>query len=353
MLTKDTKQIALITNETELEKFRHFILESIKKSTVVKIASGYVGHSAFIEIAPALEGLLKKGGQVTLIFGLGYWEGISPSLENKLRDFHKLAQEFNKYSGVFFCQKQRFHGKIYIFENCQEIWASTGSSNLSETGFGSWLEANHRIYSENETKLINEYFDRLSKGNAKGIDLLTFPSRKKELKNKIKKSNIAIPKNILEHPVSFKLQIKPEPQSHVNLFAGVGRKNKKGIYILRPWYEVEIGVTKNNMNSLREIIPAQETPFKIKLVDDVGDVMPALFKRKSSKKNSSSTLLDGADFMTSNRVDLGRYIKDRLMDSGLLKYGELINQDTLDIYGNHHLEFRALPNKKGYYHIKF
>jgi HKD family nuclease len=353
MIMNNTDHTTLITNETELEKFRHFIQESIKEAKIVKIASGYVGMSAFLETAPALEALLKKGGQVTLIFGLGYWEGISPSLEKKLREFHQLAQELNKNSGIFFCQKQRFHGKIYFFQNNQDTWASAGSSNFSDTGFGNWLEANFRIYSKNETEIIDDYFERLKTSNAKGIDLLSFPSRKKELKNKVQKANIAIPKNILDQPISFKLQIKPEPQSHVNLFAGAGRKNKKGIYILRPWYEVEIGVSKSNMNSLRKIVPAQKSPFKIKLVDDVGDVMPALFKRKSAKKDSSNTLLDGADFMTSNRVDLGRFIKDILIDSGLLKYGELINQDTLDIYGNHFLEFRAIPNKKGYYYIKF
>ena len=46
------------------------------------------------------------------------------------------------------------------------------------------------------------------------------------------------------------------------------RKNSKGIYILRPWYEVELGVSKQEMTTLTSIVPATKSPFTINLVDD-------------------------------------------------------------------------------------
>jgi HKD family nuclease len=347
------KSNTLITNESEFLQARQFVLSSLKDCKIVKIASGYVGLGAFQETLEPFKKILESGGQVTLIFGLGYWEGISPALEKLLRDFHNLATSLDAKSGVFFCQKQRFHGKFYIFENNEDHWASVGSSNFSITGFGGWLESNTKICNPNEIILLNEYFSRLKKQNAKPISLLTFPSRKKELKKKVSKKNIGIPQNIKSLPIAFKLKIKPQPRSHINLFAGVGRKNKKGIYILRRWYEVELGVSKQEMASMTSFVPATKGPFIINLVDDKGDVMPAVFKRKTPNSTSKNTLLDGCDFMTRDRIELGRFIKDKLLDTGLLKYGELITADTLDTHGNDWLEFRAIPGKKGYYHITF
>lgn len=347
------KNTNLITNECDALQARHFILNSLKDCKVAKIASGYIGLGAFKEALEPFKRILESGGQVTLILGLGYWEGISPELEKLLREFHNLAIGINKNSGVFFCQKQRFHGKFYIFENGDDHWASIGSSNFSDTGFGNWLESNAKICNPTELQLLQEYFSRLKKLNAKPINLLKFPSRKKELKKKVSTKTIGIPTNIKSLPIAFKLKIKPQPRSHINLFAGVGRKNLKGVYILRPWYEAELGVGKKEMATLAAYVPATKTPFRINLVDDRGNVMPALFKRKTANSASQNTLLDGSDFMTENRIELGRFIKDRLLDAGLLKYGELINEDILDIYGNDSLEFRAIPGRKNYYHISF
>ena len=343
----------LITNESEIFEARHFVLNSLKDCKTVKIASGYVGLGAFQEALEPFKKVLKDGGQVTLVFGLGYWEGISPALEKLLREFHDLALTYKNDSGVFFCQKDRYHGKFYIFETDTDRWASVGSSNFSDTGFGNWLESNIKVNSDHEVTLLSEYFLRLKKNNAKSIDQLTFPSRRKELKKKSVKQNIALPPGFDSLPITFKLKIKPQPKSHMNLFAGSGRKNTKGIYILRPWYEVEIGVTKSEMQGLAGIVPAQKDPFTINTVDSSGNVMPAKFKRKSESADSKNTLLDGSDFMSQNRIELGRFIKDKLIDAGLLRYGELITEDTLDMYGNDSLEFRAIPGRKNYYYLSF
>lgn len=353
MTAEYRKSNALITNENVSKEARHFILNSLNDCQIVRIATGYIGLGAFKETLEPFKKILNGGGQVTLIFGLGYWEGISPALESLLREFNSQAKKFNEESGVFFCQKQRFHGKFYIFENDEERWASIGSSNFSDSGFGSWLESNIKINALAEVKLLNDYFYRLKKNNAKSIDLLSFPSRKKELNKKLQKRNIGIQKNITSLPVAFKLRIKTKQRSHVNLFAGAGRKNSSGIYILRPWYEVEIGISKQEMKELIGIVPPNRAPFIINLVDDQGDVMTALFKRKTADSSSKNTLQDGSDFMTKNRKDLGRFIKDRLLDAGLIKYGELITEDTLDSYGNCWLKFRVIPGRKGYFHISF
>jgi hypothetical protein len=102
----------------------------------------------------------------------------------------------------------------------------------------------------------------------------------------------------------------------------------------------------------------------VKLVDEFGNIFNANFKRKTTDKNDSRTMHNiGADFMTgkgekgdrgkNGRKQLGFFIKDRLIDAGLLRYGEVITEDILDMYGNHFLEFRQVPEKKDYFYITF
>lgn len=354
-----------ITNENNTS-FEKFLLESIKKSEITRIASGYIGIDVFRKTEPLFRKKIEQGGVVTLIFGLGKWEGISPKLEELLRKFHEFAIKNNENSGVYFCQKDKYHGKIYLFKNQSTEWASVGSSNFSPTGFGGYQEANVEIRDHKTIIEINKYFDRLRTNNAKPISLISFPSKEKELLAKENYSKISIPDDIRDLPIAFKLEIRPQDKSHINLFAGKGRINRKtGIYKKRPWYEVELGVTvKDVKENLQQYLPNQKTPYYLKLVDEKGNVMNANFKRKTGGAKSNKTLREiGLDFMTGSgqknalgkngRIQLGIYIKNKLIEAGLVKYGEVITEDILDIYGNKYLEFREFPRKKDYFFISF
>jgi hypothetical protein len=354
-----------ITNENNTS-FEKFLLESIEKSAITRIASGYIGIDVFRKTEPFFRKKIEQGGVVTLIFGLGKWEGISPKLEVLLRDFHTYAKNKNEKSGVYFCQKDKYHGKIYLFKNKSDEWASVGSSNFSPTGLGGYQEANVEIRDQKTISEINQYFDRLYINNAKPINLIIFPSKEKELLAKEKYEKIDIQSNFRDLPIAFKLQIKPHSKSHINLFAGIGRLNRQtGIYSKRPWYEVELGVTVEEViRNLQNFLPDQKSPYYIKIVDDDGNIMNANFKRKTGGSHSEKTLREiGLDFMTGNgedsdggkngRIQLGIFIKNKLIDAGLIKYGEIITEDILDIYGNHHLEFREFPGKKDFFFITF
>jgi HKD family nuclease len=352
-----------ITNENNTS-FEKFFIDSIKKSNSIKIASGYVGIDGFKKADALLRDIVKNGGSVVLIFGLGRWEGISPKLEVLLRDFHQFVSNINSHSGVFFCQKDKYHGKIYLFQNASNKWASVGSSNFSPTGFGGYQEANIEMHNNDAYQEVEDYFNRLLVNNAKPITVLTFPSKEKEQLAKEVYTKTTVPNNFRNLPLAFKLEIKPEPISHINLFAGSGRLNSTtGLYTKRPWYEVELGITVNEVkNNLLPYLPIQKDPYKIKLVDEGGNILNANFKRKTGSSNDKKTLHEtGLDFMTGSgtgggkngRVQLGYFIKDKLIDAGLLRYGEVITEDILDMYGNHFLEFRSFPGKKDHFLITF
>lgn len=354
-----------ITNENDTS-FENFLLESIEQSEVTRIASGYIGIDVFRKTEPIFKRKIEQGGVVTLIFGLGKWEGISQKLEFLLRDFHKYANNKNKDSGVYFCQKDKYHGKIYLFKNKFNEWASVGSSNFSPTGFGGYQEANVEIRDQATITEINQYFDRLQTNNAKPINLISFPSKEKELLAQEKYEKINIQPNFRDLPIAFKLEIKPHSKSHINLFAGIGRLNRTtGIYSKRPWYEVEIGITVEEVRkNLKNYLPNQKSPYYLKIIDADGNIMNANFKRKTGGSHSEKTLREiGLDFMTgtgedsdggkNGRIQLGIFIKNKLIDAGLIKYGEIITEDILDIYGNHYLEFREFPGKKDHFFITF
>jgi len=360
--------INAITNEKNTDNFEHFLLKSLKTSTSIKIASGYIGIDVFKKTDLLLRKIVENGGVVTLIFGLGYWEGISLKLEPMLREFHKYVNEINPNSGIYFCQKNRYHGKIYIFQNSTAKWITIGSSNFSPTGFGEYHEANVKITDEPTLNEFEAYFNRLLNENSAPINLLTFPSKKDEQTKKEDYKKISVPKDFRKLPILFKLQIKVTDKAHVNLFAGKGRPSSiPGIYIKRPWYEVEIGISiKEVKQNLKNFLPNTLGPYYVTVIDEDGHMLSANFKRKSSNDADLRTMHNtGVDFMTGKvdidgnnnlkhgRLQLGFLIKDKLIDSGLLRYGEVITEDILDMYGNHFLEFRQVPEKKDHFYITF
>jgi HKD family nuclease len=358
--------INAITNEENTDNFEHFLLNSLKKSTSIRIASGYIGIDVFKKTESLLKNIVDNGGTVTLIFGLGRWEGISPNLEPMLRSFHDYIHGIDSKSGVYFCQKDKYHGKIYLFNNSSEKWLTVGSSNFSPTGFGDYHEANLKITNDSIFLEFEEYFNRLLLDNAKPINLLKFPSRKADLTKKEKYKIVRVPDDFRKLPIEFKLQIKITPAAHVNLFAGSGRFVKKsGLYTRRGWYEVEIGITVEEVKTnLINILPNTLGPYYITLIDEYGNMMSANFKRKNTDREDKRTMHElGADFMTGKgdsdknmkhgRKQLGFYIKDKLIESGLLRYGEVITEDILDMYGNHYLEFRKVPEKEDNFYITF
>jgi hypothetical protein len=107
-----------------------------------------------------------------------------------------------------------------------------------------------------------------------------------------------------------------------------------------------------------------ERHFQFQILNEACIIFNANFKRKTTDKNDFRTMHNiGTDFMTgkgekgdrgkNGRKQLGFFIKDRLIDAGLLRYGEVITEDILDMYGNHFLEFRQVPEKKDYFYITF
>ncbi len=350
-------RVTIVSNETGQQNFGAIVNGLIIGATDIRIASGYAGYKAFEVTAALLKRCLANGARVQLIFGLGFWEGISQNMERALRSFDEEARSYSNGSGVYFCQVEKFHGKFYLLNSNGAQHALIGSSNFSDSGFGGWLEANAALDNPRQIDELNDYFERLLSHNARPIKQLAFP----DVRGDFIKANRTAPATRatltgteLQLPVAFTLTLLVRPQSHFNLFAGSGRR-KSGIFKLRSWYEVEIGVTKQTRDArLDAILPAQLTPFRIQIVEDNGKTYEGLFKRKTSKKNERKTLREtSVDFMSAERQLFGNYIKNKLVSIGLMRYGDLLTEDVLSQYGTDKVVFRRLPSGVNDYLVTF
>lgn len=119
--------------------------------------------------------------------------------------------------------------------------------------------------------------------------------------------------------------IKPyevSPQSNLNAFFGKGREAKNGLVKPRHWYEVELIVPKN--------ITEQNGYPKAKTDDAIFDVITDdgwSFKCKVSGDYSKNFRSEG------DLKILGKWLKGRLENAGVLKVGDPVTKETLELYG--------------------
>ena len=363
------KKPYLLTNE-ENKQFGVGLQTLLKNAKHVRIASGYIGRSAFLSIRPRLCEIMKSGGHVSIILGLAFWEGISQQLEDDLRSFDDGCRSVDEDTGVNVCIYNRYHGKIYLVEKPgRSSVASVGSSNLSATGFGGWHEGNLVTFDSAQVALLSDYFGRMIASNAlpiSGVDCLV---RRKESRSQVIETHqankqmrtYALPPDLGKLPRAFDIPLHVTEKSNFNQFLtarvgnrvhpddkgpGTPKEQKRKIRTAkyRPWHEMELTLRKDDIKpELLNCLPNQKEPYMFKLVTEDGLEVDALFKRKTSGKSSPKTLHETTlDFMTTPRSWLGHILKGKLEEAGLLRFGEPVTEETLEAYGTDRLVFRKL-----------
>ena len=220
------------------ETFDDFLEEEFQCADSIKIASGYLGLAAFKQYGTRLESIVREGGVVQIIGGLGSWEGVSPALETELIRLHQYLAGHSPDSGIFFCVKERYHGKIYLIANSEARSVSVGSSNFSATGMGGWLEANWIDSDADQYRNTEEYFNYLLLNSASIVDISlpvkgTGRSASRTISERPRES-IEVPRDVWSQSIAFEIEIKTTPKSNINLTFGPGRRNLRGRYNLRP-----------------------------------------------------------------------------------------------------------------------
>lgn len=230
----------LITNLDKKNNFRNAFELNLKDSKIIKIASGYIGGSEIDRYEEHFYQVAKSGGVVQLIHGMGGAEGIKRNLYKKLSNLDAKLKKTNPNNRVL-VHKTRYHGKLYITDG-ETKNVLIGSSNFSISGFGGNVELNHNHTDPKLFGNANTFFEVLRTNSVPITDIRLPDPKSSIVKPKIKKGFDA---TIFSGKPDHQISIGITKGSNLNLFMSKGRLIKKtGIYIPRPFFEVELTIKK-------------------------------------------------------------------------------------------------------------
>ncbi len=312
---------------------RSYVEKTIKNCRILKIASGYISSDALIELKRIVE--LNRKPRIELLIGMHYFDGFTKTQ-------YEAAIELNDYlinnnlGFVYLSNIMKFHGKMYSFTmNGGSESAIVGSSNL-----GSIYDKVNRLYEAdilligNESKIIHNSISQIIQrigSPLEQIEITSFNEFNKLLDNhdnvkKVGKDDLTDISRKIKNSFIFEIPVKTEPKSHLNIFFGKGRVDKRGYEIPRPWYEAEI-IVSNKITS-----------------------QPGFPKNKSFTVYTD----DGWSFECETHGDfsknfrskydlkiLGKWIKGRLEENGALKIGSPVTNEVLRKYGRNSLSLCA------------
>ncbi len=298
--SNSAQSIDISTGYVSVESIR-FLLENVKASTLPHI---------------------------DLAIGMHAFDGFTKTQYDAAMN---LADELKKSNtgSASICISFPFHGKIFAFhKNGKPFAAIIGSSNLSGLCPGSPnVEVDAAI---EDPKFLEELSAFQKQLRGKACEPLENWNPKRFIQNNVLVGAERLnPKEAgkfwsLKQLTEFSIPLKAELKSNLNACFGKGRENKRKKLIRpRPWYEVELVVP-----SIITALPEYPRQQSFKTITDDG----WSFNCKTSGDYSKN-------FRSENDLSiLGTWIKGRLESAGLLKIGELVNEDMLRRYGKDHIK---------------
>ena len=319
--------------KTGFKTFSDTFYSLLPSTSVMDIAVGYISSDALVELQKTLE-LNANIHKLNLIIGMHYFDRFTKVQYNAAIHLNQFLTE-NDLGGVRLVTAFRYHGKLYSYSDSKGPFAGIiGSNNLS-----SIVDGGTRVY-ESSVLLddkesaceMHDFISRLSETSTKNIAELEIDSfndansllEGHEFVRKISSNNVAMAM-YGRTEISFDIPIKPfevSPQSNLNVFFGKGRESKNGLIKPRHWYEVELIVPKTVTTQLG--YPQSQT---------VGAVFTVItddgwsFRCKVSGDYSKNFRSEG------DLKILGKWLKGRLENAGVLKVGEPVTNETLQKYG--------------------
>lgn len=321
LLTKNKKPLHVVQDDF-LDAFEEFS----SSADSVHISTGYVSVASLQYL---IENVKNNAlSYLHLTIGMHHFDGFTRAQYDSAFALASYLEQTKKGS-TSICKAFPYHGKVYgFYKNGKPFATILGSSNLSSLC---------RVDSYNfEVDVILEDLEILNQISEFQTDLneracepflnwqprefnktVVVPFAKKlsgnEFGNYLR----------LEQREKFSLLLMTEEKSNLNVCFGKGRENKRKFVRPRPWYEVEVIVSK-------AITALPGYPYKttFKVVTDDGWMFDCNTNGDYSKNFRSA---DGL-------CVLGHWIKGRLEADGVLKFGEKVTKEILQAYGTEHLK---------------
>lgn len=314
--------------------FSDAFYDMVSRSSKIDIAVGYVSADSLAALQKTVE-LNANIEQLNLIIGMHKFDGFT-------RVQYSAALGLNEYlasesrGGVSLVKAFKYHGKLYSFSGIEGPFAGIiGSDNLgSIAGGGTRLwEASVLLDDKQSALRMNSFISELAEKaseNIAGAEIAEFidarsPLEGQEHAEKASPREVADAMSRVRQDAVFKIPIKTSeeaPKSNLNVFFGKGRESKNGVVIPRHWYEAELIVPKK-ITSLPGYPQSNTDGAVFSVITDDG----WKFKCKVSGQNSKNFRSEG-----DLRI-LGKWIKGRLENAGVLKVGEPVAAETLKNYG--------------------
>ncbi len=243
-------QPLIFDNETFAEAFEKLLASSDQ----VKIASGYISEESLMELKSTLDFYKDEGRKkiCDLTIGMHAREGFTrPQYEAAMNLGEFLVE--NNLGVVRLCTSFKFHGKVYsFFKNNDPVASILGSSNLSNIVETKQWEVDYVFTDQKTLKDLDYFYDDLASKATKKLLEMPAPTSFRE-NSDLLHGRIGVEKIVKEDLEKFKAEksglifeipLKTEAKSNLNAFFGKGRLSKTGSIRPRPWYEVELIVSK-------------------------------------------------------------------------------------------------------------
>lgn len=332
---------------TSFNKFSECFFEQLQIHKGADIAVGYITADALTELKVMIEH--NNIHRMNLTIGMHYFERFTALEYNAAMDLNSFLQE-NQIGQVNLVRTFMYHGKLYSFVNREGVPQSgiVGSNNLS-----SIIDGGHRTYESallvTEQPIVNQLNEFISDLTQKSSDVISeieiteFKKANPLLENhehvrKISEPDVEAYKRHATD-ISFEIPLKGyevASKSNLNVFFGKGRISPNGLVMPRHWYEVEL-IVPVEIATLPgyPVSKSEEAVFDV-ITDDGWE-----FACKISGQNNKN-------FRSEDDLKiLGKWIKGRLENAGVLRVGDPVRQETLEKYGRTSFTLTKLdqPNK--------
>lgn len=318
--------------KTQCDTFADAFYDYASRSKKIDIAVGYVTSDSLVELQKLAE--FNNDRIVNLIIGMHYFDLFTRVEYNTAMELNRFLMEQGR-GEVRLVTPFRFHGKLYSYSNSNRpIAGIIGSNNLSSIVEGGvkTYEAAVLLEDEASSRDMNDFITRLSRISTENIADLSITSFKNgrsplEGQEYVEKVSDAVRSECAaaKTSVTFEIPVKPyevSAKSNMNVFFGKGREGKNGLVKPRHWYEIEVIVSKD-ITSKPGYPKSKEEAGAFDVITDDGWKFKCYVGGDYNK-----------NFRSENDLKiLGRWLKGRLEEAGVLQVGQPVTQETLRQYG--------------------
>lgn len=317
--------------KTKAQTFRNMFYSLANDYKHIDIAVGYVTTDSLYELKRAAELLELK--HLNLTIGMHYIEKFTKLQYQAAMGLDEYLREL-QIGSVKVVTAFQFHGKLYSYSDDKPRAGIIGSNNLGSivNRYSRVYEASYLIRQPDEAKQMYSFIEKLNQTAVQEIKAVEISDFKKENPlleehenvTRISRSEMStVHKELTE--IAFEIPLKTyeeAPASNLNAYFGKGREGKNGLVKPRHWYEVELIVPKQIATKPDyPISRTEEAEFEV-ITDDgwrFGCKISGDYNKNFRSRNDLKIL--------------GKWLKGRMENAGVLKVGDPVTEDTFRRYG--------------------